>query len=80
VPVVLTSGDHGAVRRWRLKAALHRTRERRPDLLAGRVLSAEEAAFLGEPLESTAPAEPPEPSAPPAPLSEDDPSGPAEGA
>jgi tRNA (guanine37-N1)-methyltransferase len=49
VPAILTSGDHGAVRRWRLKAALHRTRERRPDLLTGRDLSAEEEVLLGEP-------------------------------
>ena len=33
VPPVLLSGDHEAVRRWRLEQALSRTRERRPDLL-----------------------------------------------
>ena len=33
VPAILTSGDHGAVRRWREEQALARTRERRPDLL-----------------------------------------------
>jgi tRNA (guanine37-N1)-methyltransferase len=33
VPAILTSGDHGAVRRWRDEQALARTRERRPDLL-----------------------------------------------
>ncbi len=33
VPPVLSSGDHGAVRRWREEQALARTRERRPDLL-----------------------------------------------
>ena len=32
VPSVLTSGDHGAVDRWRREQALERTRERRPDL------------------------------------------------
>ena len=32
VPDVLLSGDHEAVRRWRRKEALLRTRERRPDL------------------------------------------------
>jgi tRNA (guanine37-N1)-methyltransferase len=32
VPPVLTSGDHGAVARWRLEQALARTRELRPDL------------------------------------------------
>jgi tRNA (guanine37-N1)-methyltransferase len=35
VPSVLTSGDHGAVERWRREQALERTRERRPDLTAG---------------------------------------------
>lgn len=33
VPDVLTSGDHGAVARWRRERALERTREMRPDLL-----------------------------------------------
>ncbi len=33
VPAILTSGDHGAVDRWRHEEALRRTRERRPDLL-----------------------------------------------
>jgi len=35
IPDVLTSGDHGAIRRWRHEAALERTRRRRPDLLEG---------------------------------------------
>jgi len=34
VPAVLTSGDHGAVARWRHEQAVQRTRERRPDLTA----------------------------------------------
>ncbi|HET7029892.1 MAG TPA: tRNA (guanosine(37)-N1)-methyltransferase TrmD [Candidatus Limnocylindrales bacterium] len=34
VPPILTSGDHGAVGRWRAEQALERTRARRPDLLA----------------------------------------------
>ncbi len=34
VPEVLTSGDHGAVARWRHEQALARTRAMRPDLLA----------------------------------------------
>ena len=34
VPEVLVSGHHEAVRKWRHEAALQRTRERRPDLLA----------------------------------------------
>jgi tRNA (guanine37-N1)-methyltransferase len=33
VPAVLTSGDHGAVARWRRQEALRTTLERRPDLL-----------------------------------------------
>ncbi|MFM2105897.1 MAG: tRNA (guanine-N1)-methyltransferase [Chloroflexota bacterium] len=48
VPPVLTSGDHGAVRRWRLRESLRRTSERRPDLLAGRTFTAEERALLDE--------------------------------
>jgi tRNA (guanine37-N1)-methyltransferase len=32
VPAILTSGDHGAVARWRREQALERTRLRRPDL------------------------------------------------
>jgi tRNA (guanine37-N1)-methyltransferase len=34
VPAILTSGDHGAVERWRHEQAIERTRRRRPDLLA----------------------------------------------
>ena len=34
VPPVLLSGDHAAIRRWRLKQSLGRTWLRRPDLLA----------------------------------------------
>ncbi|MEO7063858.1 MAG: tRNA (guanosine(37)-N1)-methyltransferase TrmD [Dokdonella sp.] len=33
VPAVLTSGDHAAIRRWRLKQSLGRTWLRRPELL-----------------------------------------------
>jgi len=33
VPAVLTSGDHGAIRRWREAEALRATLEKRPDLL-----------------------------------------------
>jgi len=46
VPEVLLSGNHDAIRRWRLQQALGRTRERRPELLEGRTLSAEENALL----------------------------------
>ena len=35
VPPVLLSGNHGAIARWRREQQLERTRERRPDLLAG---------------------------------------------
>jgi tRNA (guanine37-N1)-methyltransferase len=48
VPPVLVSGDHGAVRTWRLKASLARTLARRPDLLEGRALSREERKLLDE--------------------------------
>lgn len=46
VPKVLTSGDHDAIRRWRLQQALGRTWLRRPDLLARRELTAEERELL----------------------------------
>jgi tRNA (guanine37-N1)-methyltransferase len=36
VPAVLTSGNHGAVARWRREQALERTLARRPDLLGER--------------------------------------------
>ncbi|MGH2512388.1 MAG: tRNA (guanosine(37)-N1)-methyltransferase TrmD [Candidatus Limnocylindrales bacterium] len=48
VPAILSSGDHGAVRRWRRREALRRTLERRPDLLTGRELGAEDQALLRE--------------------------------
>jgi tRNA (guanine37-N1)-methyltransferase len=48
VPPVLLSGDHEAIRRWRLKQALGRTWRRRPDLLERRQLSPEEEALLAE--------------------------------
>jgi tRNA (guanine37-N1)-methyltransferase len=48
VPDVLLSGDHAAIRRWRLKQAVGRTWQRRPDLLESRTLSAEERALLDE--------------------------------
>ncbi|MAC33123.1 MAG: tRNA (guanosine(37)-N1)-methyltransferase TrmD [Haliea sp.] len=46
VPEVLLSGDHARIRRWRLKQALGRTLERRPDLLEGRVMTPEEEELL----------------------------------
>jgi tRNA (guanine37-N1)-methyltransferase len=48
VPPVLVSGHHEEVRKWRLKASLRRTLERRPDLLAGRPLGKEEGTLLAE--------------------------------
>ena len=48
VPAVLLSGDHAAIRRWRLKQALGRTWQRRPQLLAGRQLTSEQRALLEE--------------------------------
>jgi tRNA (guanine37-N1)-methyltransferase len=53
VPAVLLAGDHAAIHRWRLRDALARTYERRPDLLAHRRLSAEEQQLLGEYLEAS---------------------------
>jgi tRNA (guanine37-N1)-methyltransferase len=48
VPAVLASGDHAAIRRWRLQQALGRTWLRRPELLERRGMSAEERALLEE--------------------------------
>jgi tRNA (guanine37-N1)-methyltransferase len=47
VPEVLLSGDHKKIREWRLKQALKRTYERRPDLLEDRKLRDEEVKILG---------------------------------
>ena len=48
VPDVLMSGHHAVIEKWRLKQALGRTAERRPDLLAKRQLTKEEARLLAE--------------------------------
>jgi len=48
VPPVLLGGDHAAIRRWRLKQALGRTRMLRPELLERRALSVEERRLLEE--------------------------------
>ncbi len=48
VPAVLLEGNHAAIRRWRLKQALGRTWERRPDLLERVVLDEEQQALLAE--------------------------------
>jgi tRNA (guanine37-N1)-methyltransferase len=48
VPAVLMSGHHENIRRWRLKQALGRTWQRRPELIAARRLSDEEQGLLEE--------------------------------
>ncbi|KHF24929.1 tRNA (guanosine(37)-N1)-methyltransferase TrmD [Solemya velum gill symbiont] len=48
VPQVLLSGDHEKIRQWRLQQALGRTWLRRPDLLEGRSMSAEETNLLNQ--------------------------------
>ena len=48
VPAVLMSGDHSAIRRWRLRQALGRTWLRRPELLERRGLNDEERELLEE--------------------------------
>ena len=48
VPEVLLSGNHAKIREWRLKQSLLLTRAKRPDLLAVRSLTKEEARLLQE--------------------------------
>jgi len=48
VPMVLRSGDHQAIARWRMQQALGRTWLRRPDLLEGVALSEEQQQLLDE--------------------------------
>ena len=48
VPDVLLSGHHADVRRWRRKAALARTLERRPELLANATLDDDDRVLLEE--------------------------------
>jgi len=48
VPPVLLSGDQEAIRRWRLKQALGRTWQRRPDMLRETQLDEEQRALLAE--------------------------------
>lgn len=48
VPDVLLSSDHAEIARWRLKQALGRTHERRPDLVDKLELSSEQQALLDE--------------------------------
>jgi len=46
VPEVLLSGNHAEIERWRMKQALGRTLERRPDLLEKLALTGEQQALL----------------------------------
>ena len=46
VPNVLLSGNHEAIRRWRLQQALARTWERRPELMERLVLNEEQRELL----------------------------------
>jgi tRNA (guanine37-N1)-methyltransferase len=48
VPEVLLSGDHAGIARWRLKQALGRTFERRPDLVDKLKLTDEQQALLDD--------------------------------
>ncbi len=48
VPEILQSGNHDAIRRWRLKQSLGRTWLRRPDLLEERQLDTEQTKLLEE--------------------------------
>lgn len=48
VPDVLLGGDHEKIRRWRLKQALGRTWQRRPELLAVLKLDDEQQELLSE--------------------------------
>jgi tRNA (guanine37-N1)-methyltransferase len=61
VPPVLVSGDHAAIERWRRRAALAATRDKRPDLLAAAGLDAEERRELAALEAEAAEAESPEP-------------------
>ena len=48
VPQVLLSGNHAEITRWRLKQALGRTWQRRPDMLENIELSADQKSLLEE--------------------------------
>ena len=48
MPAVLLSGHHAEIERWRRRQSLGRTWLRRPELLAKRALSAEDAKLLEE--------------------------------
>lgn len=48
VPEVLSSGDHAAIRRWRVKQSVGRTWLRRPELMGKTPLDSEHRALLEE--------------------------------
>ena len=48
VPPVLMSGDHEAIRKWRLRSSLERTLRRRPELLESLELDDETESMLAE--------------------------------
>jgi tRNA (guanine37-N1)-methyltransferase len=48
IPEVLVSGNHAAIRRWRMKQALGRTWQRRPDLIEATQLTVEQRRLLDE--------------------------------
>jgi tRNA (guanine37-N1)-methyltransferase len=52
VPAVLSSGNHAHIAKWRLKEAVARTWQRRPDLIVKNALSKEASAALNEYLAS----------------------------
>jgi tRNA (guanine37-N1)-methyltransferase len=58
VPEVLLSGHHAQIERWRLKQALGRTWQRRPDLLERAQLTEAQARLLDEFRQEHAAAEP----------------------
>ena len=51
VPEVLVNGNHREIEAWRRRAAILRTREKRPDLLREDLLTVEEKKWLDEPAE-----------------------------
>ncbi len=59
VPEVLLSGDHAAIARWRMKQALGRSWLKRPELLEGLQLSAEQQKLLREWIEESGAAQTP---------------------
>jgi tRNA (guanine37-N1)-methyltransferase len=57
VPDVLMSGHHAEIEKWRLKQSLGRTAERRPEMLATRQLTKQEARLLAQYQQEQAPAQ-----------------------